>query len=823
MAAALIFSLSLASCLAACGRNVEAKAAAAYSDARAKLNQGELVSAGTEVDSALQLKFPPRSDWPARFTVLKAEVLMHQKNYRESLALLDPPLPSSLASSDAAVRRLLMQAFGDALSHRFPDANRRLDEAQAIAQSSQPQLLANVAVVRGNVEYIQGRLDAAERDFREAVRLSHARADLVVETNALGSMGFLTVNSSRFDESVDWNTQALHAAQLAGAKDSVGRVLGNLGWGYDEMGDFEKALEYYQQGEASAARAGSVADRIIWLNGMASMHFKLHDYTSAEANWRLCLDLARSSDDANAVTEALNNLSLSALTAGRVPDAERYNRNASELAQKGTDPTGRVFSILYSAAIHDANRDFPEAERLFAQVTQDPAARPSVKFEAEARLARVYAEEGRPAAAEPLFRKSIESVEFARRTLKHEEFRLAFLSDAIAFYNDFIDFLISRNRVADALQVAELSRARTLADGLGIASSELSFPIRNFQPSQTAAKLKSTILSYWLGSPHSYLWVVSPQHLDVFTLPAAPEIDSVVQSYRKALTGPLDPLDSRNQAGQLLFDMLIGPARGKIPPHARVTILPDGSLYNLNFEALIASSPQLHYWIDDADIDYANSLVVLSASARETPTPSKKLLLIGAPVSPASDFPDLPQAATEIGLVENHFPSAERVVIQRDSATPAAYLDSHPEQFSFIHFVAHGIASRIDPLDSAVILTRQNDAYKLYARDIIREPIRADMVTISACHGAGERTFSGEGLVGLNWAFLRAGARSVISALWEVDDSSTPQLMDHLYAEISKGVAPSSALRDAKLALLRSGTVYRKPFYWAPFQLYRGI
>ncbi len=142
--------------------------------------------------------------------------------------------------------------------------------------------------------------------------------------------------------------------------------------------------------------------------------------------------------------------------------------------------------------------------------------------------------------------------------------------------------------------------------------------------------------------------------------------------------------------------------------------------------------------------------------------------------------------------------------------------------FSYIHFVAHGTASRTSPLDSAVILSKQGDNYKLYARDIIQHPLHADLVTISACHGEGVRTYSGEGLVGLSWAFLRAGAHGVIAALWEVNDNSTPQLMDHLYAEISKGVPPATALHDAKLVLLHSGTVYRRPFYWAPFQFYRG-
>jgi CHAT domain-containing protein len=58
------------------------------------------------------------------------------------------------------------------------------------------------------------------------------------------------------------------------------------------------------------------------------------------------------------------------------------------------------------------------------------------------------------------------------------------------------------------------------------------------------------------------------------------------------------------------------------------------------------------------------------------------------------------------------------------------------------------------------------------------------------CHGEGVRTYSDEGLVGLSWAFLGAGAHGVIAALWEVNDNSTPQLMDHLYSEISQGAPP---------------------------------
>jgi CHAT domain-containing protein len=199
------------------------------------------------------------------------------------------------------------------------------------------------------------------------------------------------------------------------------------------------------------------------------------------------------------------------------------------------------------------------------------------------------------------------------------------------------------------------------------------------------------------------------------------------------------------------------------------------------------------------------------------------LLLFGDAISPGGEYPPLPQARVEVEQVQAHFPAEKRVVIAGENATPAAYLQNRPERFRYVHFVTHGAASRLQPLDSGVILSRDgNGSYKLYARDIMRQPLQAELVTVSACYGAGTRTYSGEGLVGLSWSFLRAGAHHVIASLWEVNDASTPQLMDDLYGELTKGRDPVMALHNAKIAMLRSGSVYRRPFYWGAFQVYLG-
>jgi CHAT domain-containing protein len=386
---------------------------------------------------------------------------------------------------------------------------------------------------------------------------------------------------------------------------------------------------------------------------------------------------------------------------------------------------------------------------------------------------------------------------------------------------------VARGKTNDALRWAEYSRGRTLAEGLGLLAGSALTGDRAEPPTpngqETARRAKATLLFYWLGERQSYLWAITPRKTSLFPLPPRAEIEAAVERYRKALVGTEDVLRSADRDGQSLYRTLVAPAQVLLAKDAKVFIIPDGNLNNLNFETLIVADPKPHYWIDDATIADASSLRVLAAPhSPHTGTP-RRLLLVGDSVAPNPQYPELPKAAAQMEGVARHFPG-QRQVYAREQATPSAYLNSNPEQFSHIHFVAHGTASRLSPLDSAIVLSRSSagtDSFKLYARDIIQHRLDAELVTVSACYGAGERSYSGEGLVGLSWAFIRAGAHNVIAALWEATDTPTQQLMDRFYDELDKGASPDTALRTSKLALLH-GSSFHHPFYWAPFQLYTG-
>jgi CHAT domain-containing protein len=790
-----------------------------------KVNRGDLSSALVESEAGLK-QFPsPDSEWHWRFTILKAEIKMRQRSNKESLALLEPELPASLKGTDLAVWQKLIQGTANSRLLQFDQAKTFLDEAEFLAKTNSPALLGEVALRRGTLAFLRGDPKTAESEYRKALTDSLLRKDSFLEASALGSLGLAATRQEHFDESIDWDNAALRLSNSLGARISAARILGNLGWSYFELGDYENSLALFRQAEESFAQAGAPGLQIEWLTDIGVTEYYLGNYEGAEKESLKALELARSHGDQLAITECLNNLSLVALSQGHIELAGTYNFEAVKTALAAKDADGGVTALLGSGRIEEARKHFKEAEQALKTVLENPSAATALRWEAEARLGTLYDEEGRTAAAEKEYKRAIQTIQAARLSVGQDELRLTFLSSAIDFYDDYIDFLVRHGRAEDALQVADLTRSQTLAEGLASANHAPAERHLKPLPRQLAQKLRATLLVYWVGQNHSYLWAITPTKLTYFLLPKKSQIDPAVKAYRQAILDGHDVLASDSEDGKQLFAILVAPARNLIPKDSRVVLLPAESLFGLNFETIIVPDPHPHFWIEDVTLSTASSLALLSSSNHKPFGSENSLLLVGNPEPASADFPALAQGRAEIQKISSHFPSAKREVLEGRKATAAAYLTSSPGRFSYLHFVTHGTASQTRPLESAVILSRDGDSFKLYARDIVTHPLHAQLVTISACNGAGSRAYAGEGLVGLSWAFLRAGAHNVIASLWEVSDaSSTPQLMDTLYEGLTHGEDPAIALRNAKLSLLKSNahSVFAKPFYWAPFQLYAG-
>ena len=741
------------------------------------------------------------------------------------LSVLNSELPPGLQNTDLDLQKQGLEGLACAHLHRYKEAEDKLLRATQKCITGECTVLGDLLAARGFLEVERGNYGGAHQLFENVLDVARRQHDRFLEARALLQLSFVTSQRERFEESIDWSNSSYQAAQQIGAQSIMMSSQGNLGWARYKTGDPEGALELLLKAEERAEQLGSIDNQVDWLTTSGYVYVDEGKFDIAEKQYSEALKRASKVNNREGILNAQISLAFVSVLTGKLDLARQYSEQAIASARADSNRVDELYPLFTKGQVEARQRNPQHAEAIFTEVANDPKVDPSLKWAAQHELANLYADQHQPSKAQAAYRTTLTTFETARSSIQHEGVRLPFLSNASSLYDDYVRFLLSENKTAEALSVADHARARTLAEGLGqLRKGDPVLPTMLDAP-RIARRAGGPILYYFLGAKQSHLWVITSQKTSLFELPPASEIDAAVRRYRKVLETPRDLAESQNPDGLALYQMLVQPARPLIAQSAKVFIVPDGSMNALNFEALLAPDPKPHYWIEDITIANASSLRLLDRAAAKSRSEKRRLLLVGNPLAASPEFGTLPQAASEIANIGKRFPATDERVLAQAEATPAAYLAGQPEQFTYIHFVAHGTASRLSPLDSAIVLSKAgpaDDSFRLYARDIIQHPLHADLVTISSCYGAGTRAYSGEGLVGLSWAFLRAGAHNVIGALWDVSDASTPRLMDEMYAAIEKGKPPEEALRIAKLSLLHSSDSFRRPFYWAPFQFYTG-
>jgi CHAT domain-containing protein len=770
--------------------------------------------------------------WAAKFQLLEANSMLLRGMYENALGSL-ATYPTSSAN-DGSVEALAIEAVALTRQQQTAAANQRLVQAESICATRDFPACGDLLAARAIDAAKLGQPGQSREFYLQALNFARSHSIAWQQVSASLNLGYTAMQADHYDEAVNWSRAAYQSAADLGYENLAQVAGGNLGWAYYQLGDDDRALDQFQAAEKVAARLGNVRYELKWLSTAGYVYRDSGDFARAAQAYRQALDLASEIDSKEDIMIALEDLADLSVNTGRLSDSDRYIHEAIR-AQGGDGTRTNSIVTLAMGKLAAARNQISQAELDFHAIQNDPSSLMTTKLSAGFELAKLYEAQNNTVAAEQTYKATLDAYAQARSQLKSEESQLPFGTNAAQIYDRYIQLLIRRGKSDAALAVADQSRAQTLEQNLGEAGANKIRPAAALNPRQIARKIDSALFFYWLGEPQSYLWAITPEKTTLLTLPARSQIASHVENYRKALLDLRDPIEASNADGQALYTMLIARAAAALRPGTQVVILADGILSQLNFETLIAPGPSsyardssvsaapLHYLLEDFTFSSAPSLAMLAATVPATGAGSR-MLLFGNPVSPSEEFLSLPMFGFEMSRIESHFAPAQMSVFAGPQATPTAYIASQPRQFSYIHFVSHAVASQTNPLDSAIILSNpagQEGDFKLYAREIIRHPINARLVTISACYGSGTRAYAGEGLVGLSWAFLRAGAQRVIGALWEVSDDSTPQLMDRLYQNLSSGEAPALALRDAKLTLLHSGGRFRTPYYWAPFQLYR--
>ena len=361
------------------------------------------------------------------------------------------------------------------------------------------------------------------------------------------------------------------------------------------------------------------------------------------------------------------------------------------------------------------------------------------------------------------------------------------------------------------------------------------------------------LLEYQLGKEESHLFIVSRGSFRMLSLPPRDEIEAQVREL-------LPMLQDYNMTGSdavyygavatRLAERLLDPVAAEIRAADRLLIVPDGALHYLPFEALplglnaTNAYAEVPFLVLAKDVSYAPSVSTLQRlrAADNDADDASGLMVVGDPVQPS------PEAASVFARVAGaaglrpvpHVleelrellacPFSPLVMHTREAANAAA-LDVSPQAAGcrYLHFAAHGLFNEQSPQFSGLALSpdpETGDDGFLSVSEIFALDLDCEQVTLSACSTALGEQIDGEGLVGLTRAFMYAGARGVVAALWDIPGLGAATFMSDYYRRLADGEDSAAALAAAKRGMIGGGVAegldLAHPALWAAFVLSGG-
>lgn len=378
-----------------------------------------------------------------------------------------------------------------------------------------------------------------------------------------------------------------------------------------------------------------------------------------------------------------------------------------------------------------------------------------------------------------------------------------------------------RAQITDAIYHAELTIDETSLEG--------QTAMRPITLAQLQHDLNDNdlVVEYVVAEPQSQALAITKTTVHPYTLPEQATLEADADKYRHELRNQgIDPA-----LGQKLFNELLGPVT-ELREKSHLILIPDGTLHLLPFSALVDSGK---YLLQTHEVSVTPSSTVLHilkvrASGRNeqslpyvgvaawTQTADARNFITRAIAGPErSELTPLPDSKREVQSIATMLPKPSTILLGADANK--THFESLPlARFNVLHLALHGYADIDYPDRSALVFAPKpsaGDDGLLQVRDIRKMHLNAKLVTLSACN-TGVGPVGEAGVANLVNAFIEAGADSVVSTLWELEDHSTSRLMTEFYRHIAMHETEAQALRDAQLGLIKEND---PPYFWASFQL----
>ena len=325
-----------------------------------------------------------------------------------------------------------------------------------------------MAILQGQIELRLGRWIEAETALNAVAAEAGRAGDRYRQALAMNNLGMGRLVRGRFDEALTWFERVL-AIDAVESTSLYGVALNNAGICYSRLGQFDRAIVVQQRAVEFHERGSPVAYQQA-VGELGTTYLLQGNFPQGLVHLRRALSIA---SDAHLQSDAAlwaRNLAAAYHHIGQWDDAERFNNEAKRLTPEADDR--RVWNTLHEAHIAGGRRQFAEAIRLFNVALKTAPNQPAIRWSADAGLAVAAMAEGQPDRAEKYFEAALATVEKTRSDLLKADYRISFLTRLIDFYRDYVELLLDRGRVQQALEIVESSRARVLAERHGVPAGE---------------------------------------------------------------------------------------------------------------------------------------------------------------------------------------------------------------------------------------------------------------------------------------------------------------------------------------------------------------
>lgn len=381
--------------------------------------------------------------------------------------------------------------------------------------------------------------------------------------------------------------------------------------------------------------------------------------------------------------------------------------------------------------------------------------------------------------------------------------------------------LLKGTEKKDSIRPLLLASKEAYSSFIDSLQTDFKFYYRTQKPAQTITinqaqeKLtdkKEAYIEYILGEDEGYGLLITKGKTQFFKIENYNTLLKDAGKFRSLLEEPLKTQKDKENYISVAFSLYKRLFPEKISQQIigkKLVIITDSYLQNIPFEALLTSKETDSYFIKQHTINYAYSISFLDQNKNWNRNNTNDFIGF-APINFSGGLSNLLQSEQEIKTANALFSSTSFLYT---NATKQNFIEN-VKGYTIVHIASHSNA--IDMRSPWIVF----DDKKLSLDELYLTENTADLVVLSACKTSIGTLKEGEGVMSLARGFFNTGANSVLSTLWNVNDTATSEIMVEFYKQLKKGKTKSEALRLAKLDYLDSHQLSEQsPFYWASLVL----